>query len=132
MKFLDTTEYTIRFLTYMARDSQKFYSTKCIAEELDIPYKYMTKIVTLLSKEGLIVSKKGSHGGVCLKKQPSQISVKDILEVLHDASLDRCILGYGKCKQDGVCAMHHSWASTRMKLDETFSTTTLEVLAKHD
>ncbi|MBA1438698.1 MAG: Rrf2 family transcriptional regulator [Epsilonproteobacteria bacterium] len=132
MKFQDTTEHAIRFLTYMAKDPSKRYSTKEIAVTLDIPYKYMTKIVTLLSKAGLIESKKGSQGGVSLQKEPSKITVKDILEVLGDFSLDRCILGDHKCNPDGVCAMHESWVPTRIKLEETFSTTTLETLAKNE
>lgn len=132
MKFQETTQHTIRFLTYMAKEPHKLYATKQVAEELSIPYKYITKIVTLLSKEGFIQSKKGSNGGISLLKDPQEITVRDILEVLNDLDLEMCVLGNGKCSHNGVCAMHHSWMPTRNKLEETFNTTTLAILAQND
>ncbi|HEY3986902.1 RrF2 family transcriptional regulator [Cedecea sp.] len=53
-----------------------------IAELQGVPYDYLGKIFTKLSRAGLVVSSEGKGGGFSLSRPPDQISVLDIVEAI--------------------------------------------------
>lgn len=131
MKLNTTTEYALRILIYMAKKPDELFHTKEISETLNISYKYMTKIITLLSNNQIISSKKGKYGGIILNKKIDEITVKDILTIMNDLDDDKCILGLGLCSEKNKCSMHEVWMESKSSIIHTFSQTTLESLAKN-
>lgn len=131
MKLNTTTEYALRILIYMAKKPDELFHTKEISETLNISYKYMTKIITLLSNNQIISSKKGKYGGIILNKKVNEITVKDILTIMNDLDDDKCILGLGLCNEKNKCSMHEVWMESKSSIIHTFSQTTLESLAKN-
>lgn len=129
MKLNTTTEYALRILIFMAKNQNELFHTKEISETLNISYKYMTKIITLLSNNELIISKKGKNGGITLKKDSGEISIKDILIIMNDLDDDKCILGLGLCSEKNKCAMHETWMESKNSISHTFSKTTIKELA---
>ncbi len=113
----------------MAKNQNELFHTKEISETLNISYKYMTKIITLLSNNELIISKKGKNGGITLKKDSDEISIKDILIIMNDLDDDKCILGLGLCREKNKCAMHETWMESKNSISHTFSKTTIKELA---
>lgn len=110
MKLSNTTEYALRILIHISKDSKQLFQTKELATELQISYKYLSKVITLLVKGNLIYSKKGKNGGIALAKNPNEIKLKDILILTNDIEQeDKCILGLGKCNGSKKCALHDSW-----------------------
>lgn len=55
---------------------------RSIARRQAIPIKFLEQVLLALKKGGLIDSLRGAHGGYRLVKEPSALSVADILEVL--------------------------------------------------
>lgn len=53
-----------------------------IAELQGVPYDYLGKIFTKLSRAGLVISSEGKGGGFMLSRPPDQISVLDIVEAI--------------------------------------------------
>ncbi|VEB97549.1 HTH-type transcriptional repressor NsrR [Cedecea lapagei] len=53
-----------------------------IAELQGVPYDYLGKIFTRLSRAGLVISSEGKGGGFTLSRPPDQISVLDIVEAI--------------------------------------------------
>lgn len=53
-----------------------------IAELQGVPYDYLGKIFTKLSRAGLVISSEGKGGGFILSRPPDQISVLDIVEAI--------------------------------------------------
>ena len=53
-----------------------------IAELQGVPYDYLGKIFTKLSRAGLVISSEGKGGGFTLSRPPDQISVLDIVEAI--------------------------------------------------
>lgn len=58
-----------------------------IAKRQDIPIKFLTQILIQLKSYGMVISIRGKNGGYLLAKNPSEISVYDIIsqfENQHD------------------------------------------------
>lgn len=53
-----------------------------IAELQGVPYDYLGKIFTKLSRAGLVISSEGKGGGFILSRPPDQISVLDIVAAI--------------------------------------------------
>lgn len=59
-------------------------SVKAIASRQDIPAPYLEKLLIELRKAGLVKSIRGSQGGYQLARQPSQISLGQILDAVGE------------------------------------------------
>ena len=72
------------FISDKIRQEQyEFLSTKSISEILNIPKPTLVKILQSLSTVGIIETKEGKQGGIRLMKQPSQITILDVLNAME-------------------------------------------------
>ena len=78
MTLSKTTEYALRILTLMAGENEKKFSSLYIHNELKIPKKYLQRLLTDLSKYGLIKSLQGRNGGFILAKKAKKIKIYDL------------------------------------------------------
>jgi len=67
----------------MQSDNGVAVQIKEIAEKANIPKNYLEQILVILKREGLVKSIRGAHGGYMLEKNPEQIFIFDILDVLE-------------------------------------------------
>jgi len=128
MQLSNTSQYAIRMLAYMAdkKDSSLINATE-LAEVLQIPYKFLTKIMTELVKADFITSIRGREGGYTLSREASNIKVDDILKVFHDSIQDeQCVLGIGFCNGMCKCALHDQWMEPKNLLQKMFRESSLE------
>ena len=131
MIFSKTTEYALRIMNFMAMDEKKLYSAKDIYKNLRIPFRYLRKQLTVLSKSGLIISVQGKNGGYRISKNLSEISLLDITRVAGDDQInDECFFGFQNCVFEKKCAMHYKWAAVRESIYNVLISTTLEELKK--
>src|SRR5689334_18999637 len=130
MAFLSSTStYAIRALLHVAAarpDDGEFVSTRTIAEELGVPFTFLTKVLLGLTQNGILVSQRGATGGVALARPAETITLFDVLESIGEESVFHdCILGLPKCSNDKPCALHHSWSSERADMQAMFEHTSL-------
>ncbi len=131
MKLSKTSEYAVRILSLMACDTSRSYSAKELIEKLRISDKYLRRLMTSLTKAGLIFSTQGRNGGYSFAKKSSEISIAKIIDVVEGTEkYFGCILGFERCDDKNPCSMHNVWSSTRDKLFKTFNETTLADLNK--
>jgi len=129
MHFSKTTQYTIRALSFLYRYSEKSHSVNTLHKELELPYKYLTKLMTELVKKGLVNASRGRDGGFSLAKDADEIFLLDILEAIGESiEADQCILGFEKCDSSNPCALHNSWIKPKQMIDEMVNSTTLKSL----
>lgn len=130
MRLSNTSQYAIRILSYIANSKEKdLYSAKEVSEVLEIPYKFLTKIMTELVKREFIVSIRGREGGYRLARAASSITVLEILDVFNETNdQEECILGIGKCDGNNKCALHDQWLTPKSEIQEMFESTSLENL----
>ncbi len=77
-----TSETAIRALIYMALHREREPMTpRHIAEKIDASPTYLVKTLRQLVKAGILRSRHGAHGGVELGREPSQVTLLDIVEV---------------------------------------------------
>lgn len=64
---------------------------RAIAKRQAIPIKFLEQVLHSLKKAGLIDSLRGAQGGYLLLKEPSALSVADVLEVLDGPVLHHAV-----------------------------------------
>jgi Rrf2 family protein len=126
MNFSKTTEYALRILSYIAKDETKLYSAKEIFEKLGIPYRYLRKQLTVLSKSGLLISEQGIYGGYRLANKTGDVTMLDIVTACGELSKEeQCFFGAKECAFGQKCAMHDKWAVVKNHIRQVLRSTTL-------
>jgi Rrf2 family transcriptional regulator, iron-sulfur cluster assembly transcription factor len=107
--FSKSCEYALRGVLYLAVNSTTEYiiDAKNLAEALSIPQPYLSKVLQKLSKQNLISSVKGPHGGFFLSEDNLQNSVLQIIECIDgEMSLKSCVMGLETCSSNSPCLLH--------------------------
>ncbi len=130
MELNNTSKYAIRVLSYIANHgNNKILSVRELSDILDIPYKFLTKIMTDLVKEDFIVSVRGREGGNKLSRDASEITIMQILNAFNQFNnQEDCLLGIGLCDHTKKCALHDQWVVPKMMIHKIFEETTLKDL----
>jgi Rrf2 family protein len=77
-----------------------------MSREEGIPKSFLAKIFQNLAKAGLVRSVRGSGGGFALAKNPSEISVLEIVEAVEGRIVfQRCKQDKPECEHIGGCAL---------------------------
>lgn len=88
MKISSKTDYALRTIMYLAMNREKGVITIAeIAKEENIPIKFLEQILLALKLGGVVVSKRGARGGYSMVKDPSDISLYEILKITEDSIL---------------------------------------------
>lgn len=117
------TRYTIRALMHLAdKYQQGLVPLAEIAEAQNIPAKFLTVILSEMSRAGLVVSQRGRDGGYELALPPVDISYGDIIRISRGSlALVPCAsrFAHEKCKncvEENECRMRALMLKVR---DET-------------
>ena len=117
------TRYTIRALMHLAdKYQQGLVPLNDIAEAQNIPAKFLTVILSEMSRAGLVVSQRGRDGGYELALPPVDISYGDIIRISRGSlALVPCAsrFAHEKCKnclEESECRMRALMLKVR---DET-------------
>jgi Rrf2 family protein len=132
MKLSTRARYGVRLMVELALNYGKGpVYLKDIAKGQNISEKYLSLIIIPLRGIGLVNSSRGAYGGYSLAKEPSQITMKEIVDVLEgDCSLVDCVKDPSTCPRVPICASHDIWAIIGGKISETLSSISLDMLVK--
>lgn len=126
MNLSKTSKYAFRILGHMAKDEKALYSAQQLHKEIDVPEKYLRRLLTDLSKHGFIKSTQGRQGGFTFDRDINQITLLEIVDAIDGLdSINGCILGYESCAFNHSCPMHDIWEETKQKTIKTLTDTTL-------
>lgn len=126
MNFNKTTEYTFRILSFMAEDESRIYSVDEVFNKLQIPYRYLRKLMTNLTKSEFIDSIQGKNGGYKISKKLKNIKLLDILNAVDpDYLLAKCFFGFDNCALQPTCTMHDQWTDVRTNIINILENTSL-------
>ncbi|MBI4352391.1 MAG: Rrf2 family transcriptional regulator [Candidatus Omnitrophica bacterium] len=134
MRFTTRTEYGLVCLVYMARHPEAAWITiREIAEKEHYPVAYTEKILQSLKHANLVASHHGSQGGYVLARDPSRITLKEIVEALEGGTFEVFCEPEAReeivCTHFCMCGVKPIWRMTKELLDKFFSSITLEMLA---
>ena len=83
MKLNHAASYAIHAMVHIARSKPGVpQASHDIAHKHKIPERFLLKVLKPMVSAGLLNSVKGPHGGYSLAKQPSQVSLLDIVEAV--------------------------------------------------
>ncbi len=127
--FTNSTKYAIRTVLYLAEHQKEDikYRAIDIANDLDIPKQFLSKILQKLTKEALISSTKGRHGGFFLTPENMEHTLLDIIICSEGKNIfDMCILGLDKCSNENPCQLHHFFVSFKDQINTMIKDTRIE------
>jgi Rrf2 family protein len=103
--------YGIRAMLALARLPEgEFAGAPRIAELVDVPPSYLSKLLQILARAGLVRSHRGVAGGFRLARDPAAISLYDIVAPLEPIERwSGCFLGNSECSEEHACAIHDRW-----------------------
>jgi len=133
----NSCKYGIRALIYLAgrTEGKGNAGIKQISRDLDLPEPFLAKILQMLARQKILNSMKGPHGGFSLQKDPSKISLLDIIKTIDgDDLFNNCIIHNSTCscvdKDRDPCPVHDEYAGLRKDLINIFGRTTVSDLVK--
>ena len=88
MKISTKGRYGLRALVDLAINMDcENVSIKTISERQNVSERYLEQIFSLLRKGGIIVGRKGAQGGYTLGKNPSELTISEILRILEGENI---------------------------------------------
>ena len=132
MKLSTKGRYGIRLMLDLAAHyGERPVLLREISRREDISEKYLWHLITPLKSAGLIHATRGAHGGYALAKAPSEITVKDVFEVVEGPiCLVDCMENPATCKRSDFCIARDLWGDASKALAESLEKTTLASLVK--
>jgi Rrf2 family protein len=104
---------------------------KDIARSQEISEKYLSQIIIPLKARGLVNSFRGAHGGYVLHREPAQVNLREIVEVLEgDFSLVECVTDPKVCDRASQCVTQSVWCRVGQAIASTLSAITLADLVR--
>ncbi len=101
------TDYGLRMMVNLAKQlDSRSLSARQLTSQGKFSYDLGCKILQKLHKAGLVQSSMGPKGGFSLNREPSEITLMEIIRVLQGgARLNRCLLGGEGCELQAECAI---------------------------
>ncbi len=127
MKLSTKGKYGVKAMVDLAINFGKSpISIKNISMRQHISEYYLEQLFSQLRKAKLIKSVRGAQGGYILNKEPKEITVSDIFDVLEGPiEISDCIEGE-VCSNSSCCASRLLWEKLKESIDNVTKTMTLQ------
>jgi len=126
-------EYAIQAVLCVAQQQgSDFVPIRKIAEQTELSYHFLGKILQTLTKKGLLKSYKGPHGGIILARSADEIKLIEIVDAVDGLDFyNRCLIGLPNCGKDQPCRVHPQWGKIREEIFRMFDNTTIAMLIEN-
>lgn len=123
--FSQTVEYALRIVVHLADHAPAPRTTEQIAVATLVPKAYLSKVIQGLCRADLLLSKRGTGGGVSLRKSPTEVSILDVVNAVEPITrIKHCPLGI---ESHGVrlCPLHRRMDNALATVETAFQETML-------
>jgi Rrf2 family protein len=107
-----TSQYALRALCLLARQSGVVVLGRDLAQSVEIPANYLSKVLLTLRNAGLVKTARGAGGGYRLGKPADEIHLIDVVELFERISRTKpsCFLERTRrCSETTPCTAHSTW-----------------------
>jgi len=134
MKFSTKTRYGIRAMLDLAiHYKNKPVMVKEIAKRQKISEKYLEHIMLELKKAGFVQSISGAKGGYILAKDPSEVKLSELVEILEGSFAPvMCVDHKSLCPEGEKCSVREVWAKVKEGIKKVLDSITLSDLIKRE
>ena len=124
-------DYAVRAMVALAAAPvDTLLSVRRIADEMDIPVRFLPQVMGDLARASLVTAATGRSGGYRVARPATTISLLDVVEAVEGDSRRRtCILRGGPCGLDGHCDVHEPFFAAQDAMLGTLSATDLASVA---
>ena len=114
-----TSEYALRAIVFLGNEGVP-RTTAEISKATKAPPDYLSKVMRGLVRGGIVISKRGLHGGFALARASEDLSVLDVVNAVDPLQRIReCPLG-NKAHGVNLCTLHSTIDQTLARAEETF------------
>ncbi len=123
-----SAEYALRAVLYIAQEDMRL-SAETVARTLDIPRNYLSKILHMLVREGVLESGRGRLGGFALALPAEELTLGRVVGPFEDHARRRvCLLEQASCSDAQPCEAHAQWRMLSGQVSSFFNDTTVSAL----
>jgi len=134
MKLNQATDYAFRAVLHLSSLPRgKVLEARVIAEQQQIPMRFMLKILHMLVQAGIVESFRGVGGGYALAKAPREISLRDVVEAVEGPIyINRCLIAPEECNKRNTahCSVHNALRSVQQAINQQLEECDFETLSK--
>ncbi len=103
-------------------------NSNVISKKVKQPKEFVSKVLQILTKSGIVGSHKGKKGGFFLAKPANKIRLIEIVLAIDGNEIfNNCVLGFPGCSDDHPCPVHNTWGKLR---DEAYKMLNSQSLAE--
>jgi Rrf2 family protein len=124
----EATSIAVHLCVRLTQTGDDFYSTRKVAEELDLSVHHLAKVVQKLVKAGILESSRGSQGGVKLKRMKETITVAELNAAVVDLERGGCLLSQKVCT-GCKCSFGKWMTGESAKIEAVLQRTTIKEIA---
>ncbi|HNX95088.1 MAG TPA: Rrf2 family transcriptional regulator [Holophaga sp.] len=126
------TDYAARLLLHLACLPEGVQvPIREISEARDLPVSFIRRLVARLVQAGMVVTARGSSGGIRLARLASEISLLDVVNAMEGGvSLSACVEHPGACGFSEACSVHRAWAGATRALEAQLGGIRFDALAQ--
>ena len=127
------TDYGIVLMSHMAGHAAAVHNAAEVARDAHLPVPTVSKLLRLLTKEGLLASHRGVKGGYGLARPAEQITVGHIVSALEGPiAITTCTTSSpGECEHEGRCPVRSHWHLINVAVRQALDSVTLADIAAH-
>lgn len=127
MKISTKGRYGVRILLDLAlHEGNAPRLIRDISESQQISEKYISRLIIALRQAGMVRSIRGAKGGFRLARNPAELTLLDIVEVMEGPlAIVDCVRSPEKCDRNGQCATREIWDNLNSEIREAMRKVTL-------
>jgi Rrf2 family protein len=126
-----TARYALQAMVYLAdHGGDGPVRVDQVAEGLQVPRNYLSKILHTLARNGLLNSLRGPKGGFSLARMAEEIPLREVVEQFDTMDPSKiCLLGRPVCGGANPCVAHKHWGEVKDRVSGFLEGTTVQDLS---
>lgn len=121
------TDYALRMLSMLVENKDGLLSVRNAADQVDVPYSFARSIQHGLVQAGVIESLRGVHGGMRLKVDPKEVTIRQVVEAVQGPLImNDCTAPDGDCPRQSGCCYHPIWSGVQALVHNYLDSVTLD------
>ena len=127
------TDYGIVLMSHIAAHAADVHNAAEVAHDAHLPLPTVSKLLRLLTKEGLLESHRGVKGGYGLARRAEDITVGHVISALEGpVAITTCTNNSpGECQHEGRCPVRSHWHLINIAVRQALDSVTLADIATH-
>ncbi len=136
MRLNQATDYAFRMVLYMSilPVGTKITGAE-LAKNLNIPDRFLLKIMRMLTGAKIMKSYRGVDGGFSLQQNPEDITLLDVIKAVEgSAYIHKCLYDPESCTRGchGICSVRHALESVQEQVASELADVNFATLAKNE